>query len=100
MDASKLDLTNLSDARRMLVKLLQRDGDGPILGLDDLSKSDKLFLTATCATIILASSIAITAGFNKKMAREGLKLLHVDECLDELCDNFQREMKDAEQRKH
>jgi hypothetical protein len=65
------------DARRMLVELLAKSDDGPVIGVDKLSEEEKLFLVSTCSAKMIEVAICKVAGFRTNVALEGLEALMV-----------------------
>jgi hypothetical protein len=74
-------ITNIDDARRMLVTLLQREGDAPVTGVEDLTAGERRFLIATCAATVMLNTVCQTARFNEGAALEGLAALELDKHL-------------------
>lgn len=66
------------DARRMLVKLISKLDDGLVVGVEELSERDKLFLINTCSAKLIESTICETCGYDTFAALEGLDALMGD----------------------
>jgi hypothetical protein len=67
----------LHDARRMLVALLEQEDDAPVLGVDELSIEERLFLLSTCSAVVIERAICMTCGYRSDLAIEGLDALVV-----------------------
>ena len=67
--------TDFDDARRMLVYLLARDGDGPVDGAELLSPMDRLFLINTCASEMIIAALCESCNYDADLALEGLDVL-------------------------
>ena len=81
-------VTEYHDARRMLVELLRQAGDGPVMGVTELSVTEREFMMATCAATVLLYTICYTAAFDADEAKRGLKALQLEmeKHVDEICD--------------
>ena len=71
------DIVAINEARRMLVALLQKPDDGPVVGLDEISPKDKLYLVTTCSATMIEHAICATCGNDLADALEGLEALVV-----------------------
>ena len=77
-----------AEARRMLVELLKQDGDGgPVLGLEEISTSDRLSLLTTCSAMMIEHALCVWCGYSSADASNGLDALVVDmrEHIKKLC---------------
>ena len=77
-------MTTIDQDRRMLIELLRRDDDAPILGMDKLTATDRDFLTTTCAANIMLATICLVCRFDEADAVEGLAALELDKSLKRL----------------
>jgi hypothetical protein len=71
-------MTDFDDVRRTLVTLLTKPLDQPVLDVDELNTTDKLFLTATCAARMMLEAICATALYDEQRAADGLNKMLAD----------------------
>ena len=79
--------TEYNDARRMLVRLLHQDDDGPIVGVEDFKDSEREFMKITCAHVVIMYHLCYMSGFEETEAKKGWDALVVatDKMLKEIC---------------
>jgi hypothetical protein len=70
----------------MLIKLLQRDGDGPV-DIPNFTESERNFMRTTCAHTVVLYTICFMADFDEARAKEGFASLAVntDKMIEEIC---------------
>ncbi len=85
-------LVKFNETRRLLIKLLQRPGDGPVVITGPINDEDHEMLVVGCMLDLLVLTIANAASFDPADARVGISKLTGDmqRASDKVCAEFHK----------